>query len=144
MSQVVAKGHHNLFSESFGWGKFSSLSYHESNLWLIAQETMQLLVNYQSTLMAIQPKIISWTNLLWKISRYCYNFTKLSSLFDVKKQRTKTNPEKCYKFQGSIQAVFEIGTPILGTLIWACPNLILSKIETNIKCNSSFLIKSAT
>ena len=40
-------------------------------------------------------------------------------------------------------AVFHIGIPILGTLIWACPNLILSKIETTVKQNVSFLIKSA-
>ena len=32
--------------------------------------------------------------------------------------------------QGLIQAVFSIGTPSLGALIWACPNLILSKTET--------------
>ena len=40
--------------------------------------------------------------------------------------------------QGLIQAVFDIGIPILGTLIWVCPNLILSKTETTIKHNSSF------
>ena len=43
-----------------------------------------------------------------------------------------------------IQAFFDIGTPILGTLIWAYLNLILSKIETTVKHNSCFLIKSAT
>ena len=37
-----------------------------------------------------------------------------------------------------------IGIPILGTLIWAYPNLIFSKTETTVKYNSSFLIKSAT
>ena len=47
-------------------------------------------------------------------------------------------------FQGLIQAVFQIGIPIFGTLIWVCPNLILSKTETTIKSNFSFLIKSAT
>ena len=46
--------------------------------------------------------------------------------------------------QRLIQAIFNIGIPILGTQIWACPNLILSKTETNIKRNSIFLIKSAT
>ena len=46
--------------------------------------------------------------------------------------------------QGLIQAVFDIGIPILGTRIWVCPNLILSKPETVIKRNSNFLIKSAT
>ena len=38
-----------------------------------------------------------------------------------------------------IKAVFNIRTPILGTLIWACPNLIFSKTETTVKHNSSFL-----
>ena len=46
--------------------------------------------------------------------------------------------------QGWIQAVFDIGIPILGTLIWACLNLILRKIGTTIKFISSFLIKSIT
>ena len=41
------------------------------------------------------------------------------------------------------QAVFDMSVPILGTLIRACPNLILSKTETTVKHNSSFLIKSA-
>ena len=46
--------------------------------------------------------------------------------------------------QGLIQVVFDIGIPILGTLIWASLNLILRKIGTTIKCISSFLIKSIT
>ena len=45
---------------------------------------------------------------------------------------------------GLILAVFNIVIPIFGTLIWACPNLILTKIETTVKHSSSFLIKSAT
>ena len=45
--------------------------------------------------------------------------------------------------RGLIQAVCDIRIPILGTLIWACPNLIFSKIETTVKHNASFLIKSA-
>ena len=40
---------------------------------------------------------------------------------------------------GLIEAVFNIGIPILGTLTWACPNLIFSKTETTVKHNSSFL-----
>ena len=39
---------------------------------------------------------------------------------------------------GLIKAVFNIEIPILGTLIWACPNLIFSKTETTVKHNSSF------
>ena len=31
--------------------------------------------------------------------------------------------------QGLIQAVFNTGIPILGTLIWVCPNLILVKLK---------------
>ena len=46
--------------------------------------------------------------------------------------------------QGLIQAALDIDILILGTLIWACLNLILRKIETTIKCVSSFLIKSIT
>ena len=42
--------------------------------------------------------------------------------------------------QGLIQRSFNIGIPILGTLIWACPIFILSKTETTIKSNPSFLI----
>ena len=40
--------------------------------------------------------------------------------------------------QWLIQAGFGIGILILGTLIWACPNLILSKTETTMKLDSSF------
>ena len=47
-------------------------------------------------------------------------------------------------FQGLIQAVFNIGISILGTLIWACLNLILRKTETTIKGIFSFLIKPVT
>ena len=34
--------------------------------------------------------------------------------------------------RGWYQAIFDIGIPILGTLIWACRNLILRKTETPI------------
>ena len=30
------------------------------------------------------------------------------------------------------QAVFDIGIPILDTLIWSCPNLIFSKTEATV------------
>ena len=56
--------------------------------------------------------------------------------------------ENAKKFElnltGLRQAVFDIHIPILGTLIWTYPNLYLSKTETNIKHNFSFLIKSGT
>ena len=41
--------------------------------------------------------------------------------------------------QGLVQAVFDIGISILGTLILASPNVIF-KIEATIKCSSSFLL----
>ena len=41
-------------------------------------------------------------------------------------------------FQGLIQVVFNIGIPILDTIIWVCLNLILSKTETIIKRNFIF------
>lgn len=47
-------------------------------------------------------------------------------------------------YQELIQGVLDIGIPILGTLTWARPNLILSKTEATIKSNSRFLIKSGT
>ena len=43
-----------------------------------------------------------------------------------------------------IQAVFDIGTPILHTLICACLNLMFSKTETTIRPNSSVLIRWGT
>ena len=47
-------------------------------------------------------------------------------------------------WQGLIQAVFDIGVPILRTLIFVCPNSILNEIITTSKHNSSFLIISVT
>ena len=40
--------------------------------------------------------------------------------------------------QGLVQAIFNIGIPILGTLIWACSNLIKGKVKTIKKCNTHF------
>ena len=42
-----------------------------------------------------------------------------------------------WRSQGLIQSVFDRGIPISGSLTWA--NIILSKTETIIKRNSSFL-----
>ena len=38
------------------------------------------------------------------------------------------------------QAVFDTGIPILGTLICACPNLIIAKVKTTKKCKTRFYI----
>ena len=57
------------FSQSFGWGRFSSLSYHESNLSLIARETMRLLVNHQLIPIAIQPNSVCLEQIRYKRSQ---------------------------------------------------------------------------
>ena len=56
------------FSESFGRGTFSSLSYHES-ISLSARETMRLLINHQLSPIAIQPKSISHEQICYKRSQ---------------------------------------------------------------------------
>ena len=38
--------------------------------------------------------------------------------------------------QGLMQAVFDIGILILGTLIWAYPNSIIGKVKTTKKCKT--------
>ena len=55
---------------------------------------------------------------------------------------TKSCTKKTYR--GLIQAAFDIDIPILGTLIWVCPDLIFSETETTVIYNPSFLIKSAS
>ena len=54
--------------------------------------------------------------LVTKIQASCYKFNDLIKI----KKRASLN-------QGLIKAVFNIDIPILGTQIWACPNLILIK-----------------
>ena len=54
-------------------------------------------------------------------------------------------PFRLNLLQGLIQDVFDIGIPILGTLIWACttliwmyPKSITGKVKTTKKCNIRF------
>ena len=49
--------------------KFMSLSYHKSNLLLIARETMRLLVNHQLISITIHPKSISLEQICYKRSQ---------------------------------------------------------------------------
>ena len=44
-----------------------------------------------------------------------------------------------WRSQGFTQSVFDSGIPISGSLTWTCRNIILSKTESTIKRNSSFL-----
>ena len=50
-------------------GKFSSLSYHESNLSLIARETIRLLINHRLIPVAMQSKSISLEQICYKRSQ---------------------------------------------------------------------------
>ena len=50
-------------------GKFSSLSYHESNLSLIALETIRLLINHRLIPVAMQSKSISLEQICYKRSQ---------------------------------------------------------------------------
>ena len=52
-----------------GREKFSSLSYHESNLSLIAQKTVQLLFNHRPIPFVIQPKSIFLAQICFKRSQ---------------------------------------------------------------------------
>ena len=57
------------------------------------RETMRLLVNHQLIPIAIQPKSILLNKSVIKDLKILPNFTALSSFFDVKRQRPKTNLE---------------------------------------------------
>ena len=69
----------------------NSLSYYESNLSLIARETMQLLVNHQFIPISVQPKSISLEQICYKssqgitvISLHCLPFS-MSKNKDLKR-----------------------------------------------------------
>ena len=90
-------------------GKFSSLSYHKSNLSSIAQETKWLLVNYQLISIAIQPKNILLEQICYKRSQDIAVTSLLCLLFsDIKKQRPKTNLKKCYQCSVIIEIFLDI------------------------------------
>ena len=69
---------------------------------------MRLLVNHQLIPVPIQSNSISLEQMLLKISIYCSNFTVLSSLFDVKKERPTMNLEKYYQFSVNIEISLDI------------------------------------
>ena len=61
--------------------------------------------------------------------------------YDDKKNTSQRKPKNSKVNAESYS--FDIGRTLLGTIIWAIPYLFLSKIETTLKRNSGFLIKSA-
>ena len=79
---------------------------------------MRLLVNHQPILIAIQSKS----------SRFCRNFTALSSFSDVKKQRPKTNLEKCYQCSVNIEISLDLKV---------CFSLVTYKINNLIALRST-------
>ena len=87
---MVTKGRHN-FPSPLDKVKFSSLSYHESNLSLIARETMRLLVNHQLIPIPTQPKSISLEQFVTKD----LNVLPLLHciVFFFRRQKTKTYNE---------------------------------------------------
>ena len=88
---------------------------------------MRLLINHQLILILIQSKRISY--LLLKISKYRRNFTVLSSFFDVKKQRPKTNLEKCY--QGSVNIEIYLDLKVYFSLVTCKINNLIALRSTN-------------
>ena len=59
---------------------------------------------------------------------YCRNFTVLSSFFDVKKQRPKTNLEKCYQCSVNIEISLDLKI---------CFSLVTYKINNLIALHST-------
>ena len=68
-------------------GKFSSLSYHKSNLWLIAREIMRLLVNLQLIPIVILPIDISLEQICYKRSQGIAATSLLYLLFSKSKNK---------------------------------------------------------
>ena len=64
------------------------LSYHESNLSLIARETMRLLVNHQLIPIAIQPKGIFYEQICYKRPQGVAVTSLHCLLFSTSKQKT--------------------------------------------------------
>ena len=93
--------------------KFMSLSYHESNLLLIARETMRLLVNHQLISITIHPKSISLEQVCYKRSQgiavtslHCLLFST-SKNKDLKRiSESATNVMLALKFLWTSKIVF--------------------------------------
>ena len=60
---------------------------------------------------------------------YCRNFTALSSFFDVKKQRPKTNLEKFYQF--SVNTEISLDLKVYFSLVTCKINNLIALRSTN-------------
>ena len=69
---------------------------------------MRLLVNHQLIPIAIQPKSISLEQICYKRSQGIVVTSLHCLLFDIKKQRPKTNLEKCYQCSVTIEISLDL------------------------------------
>ena len=69
---------------------------------------MRLLVNHQLIPIAIQFKSISLEQICYKRSQGIAVTTQLSSFYNVKKQRPKTNLEKCFQCSVSTEISLDL------------------------------------
>ena len=116
-----------IISESFGRGKFSSLSYHKSNLSLIARETMQLMVNINLFQSRYSLKASLLSKSVTKDLNVLPYFTVLSSFFD-EKQKPAMNREKCYQCSVNIEISLDLKV---------CYSLVTYKINNLIALRST-------
>ena len=117
------------------WDSFTSFydCFHPSKLWNFFQNYQ--LNNFEIPCLVPQ-SAISGFNDITDESRIRNNHLSFIYKYNINK------PFQCLKYgtiklnytkkfyirsQGLIQTVFDIGIPILGTLIWACPNLIFKQ-----------------
>ena len=82
---------------------------------------MRLLVNRQL--------ILTYSNLILKISMYWRNFTVLSSLFEVKKQRPKMNFKKSY--QCSVNIEISLDLKVYFSLVTCKISNLIALLSTN-------------
>ena len=85
---------------------------------------MRLLVNNQLIPISIQSKSISLEQIC-----YCRNFTVLCSFLDVKKERPKTNFEKCY--QCNINIEISVDLKVYFSLVTCKINNLIALRSTN-------------
>ena len=78
---------------------------------------MRLLVNHQLIPIAIQFKSISLEQICYKRSQGIAVTTQLSSFYNVKKQRPKTNLEECFQCSVSIEISLGLKVVVVAVLV---------------------------
>ena len=94
---------------------------------------MRLPVNHQLIPIPVQSKIIYLKQIynynIYKISKYCRNFTVLPPLFDVKKQRPKTNFQR--RYQCSVNSENSLDLKVYFPLVTCKINNLIALRSTN-------------